>query len=77
MVLTSSGAIKAMLFLMALAVAAFLASRVIFRRDIDKAMQAEKAAAEEKSAETAAAVKAAPAATEQSEEPNEEKKEDA
>ena len=76
-VLTSSGAIKAMLFLMALAVAAFLASRVIFRRDIDKAMQAEKAAAEEKSAETAAAVEDAPAADEQSEEPNEEKKEDA
>ena len=45
-VLTSSGAIKAMLFLMALAVAAFLASRVIFRRDIDKALQAEKAAAQ-------------------------------
>ena len=41
-VLTSSGAVKAMLLLMALAVAAFLASRVIFRRDIDKAMQAEK-----------------------------------
>lgn len=38
---------------MALAVAAFLASRVIFRRDIDKALQAEKAAAEEKSTETA------------------------
>ena len=47
-VLTSSGAVKAMLLLMALAVAAFLASRVIFRRDIDKAMQAEKTAAEDK-----------------------------
>ena len=77
-VLTSSGAIKAMLFLMALAVAAFLASRVIFRRDIDKALQAEKAAAEEKSAETIAVaetVPAAPAAPE--EENNEEKKEEA
>lgn len=75
-VLTSSGAIKAMLFLMALAVAAFLASRVIFRRDIDKALQAEKAAA--KNAEAAAvaeSVPAAPAAPE--EETNEEKKEDA
>ena len=41
--LTSSGAIKAMLFLMALAVAAFLASRVIFRRDIDKALQRRRA----------------------------------
>jgi len=42
--LTSSGAIKAMLFLMALAGAAFLASRVLFRREIDKALLAEKAA---------------------------------
>ncbi len=77
-VLTSSGAIKAMLFLMALAVAAFLASRVIFRRDIDKALQAEKAAAEEKSAETAAPAESAPAAPEeQKEETDEEKKEEA
>ena len=52
-VLTSSGAVKAMLLLMALAVAAFLASRVIFRRDIDKAMQAEKE--EEKKTEKPAA----------------------
>ena len=73
-VLTSSGAIKAMLFLMALAVAAFLASRVIFRRDIDKAMQAEKAAAEEKTAQTA---ESADAADKKTEETNEEKKEDA
>ena len=77
-VLTSSGAIKAMLFLMALAVAAFLASRVIFRRDIDKALQAEKAAAEEKSAETAAVAESAPAApAAPEEETNEEKKEEA
>ena len=74
-VLTSSGAIKAMLFLMALAVAAFLASRVIFRRDIDKALQAEKAAAEEKSTETATPAKTVPAEPE--EETNEEKKEEA
>ena len=73
--LTSSGAIKAMLFLMALAVAAFLASRVIFRRDIDKAMQAEKAAAEEKSTETATPAETVPAEPE--EESNEEKKEEA
>lgn len=46
-VLTSSGAVKAMLLLMALAVAAFLASRVIFRRDIDRAAQADKAAPEQ------------------------------
>ena len=74
-VLTSSGAIKAMLFLMALAVAAFLASRVIFRRDIDKALQAEKAAAEEKSTETATPAETVPAEPE--EESNEEKKEEA
>ena len=74
-VLTSSGAIKAMLFLMALAVAAFLASRVIFRRDIDKAMQAEKAAAEEKSTETATPAETVPAEPE--EESNEKKKEEA
>ena len=74
-VLTSSGAIKAMLFLMALAVAAFLASRVIFRRDIDKALQAEKAAAEEKSTETATPAETVPAEPE--EESNEEKKEGA
>ena len=74
-VLTSSGAIKAMLFLMALAVAAFLASRVIFRRDIDKALQAEKAAAEEKSTETATPAETVPAEPE--EETNEEKKEEA
>ena len=73
--LTSSGAIKAMLFLMALAVAAFLASRVIFRRDIDKALQAEKAAAEEKSTETATPAETVPAEPE--EESNEEKKEEA
>ena len=73
--LTSSGAIKAMLFLMALAVAAFLASRVIFRRDIDKALQAEKAAAEEKSAETATPAETVPAEPE--EESNEKKKEEA
>ena len=73
--LTSSGAIKAMLFLMALAVAAFLASRVIFRRDIDKALQAEKAAAEEKSTETATPAETVPAEPE--EETNEEKKEEA
>ena len=73
--LTSSGAIKAMLFLMALAVAAFLASRVIFRRDIDKAMQAEKAAAEEKSTETATPAETVPAEPE--EESNEKKKEEA
>ena len=73
--LTSSGAIKAMLFLMALAVAAFLASRVIFHRDIDKALQAEKAAAEEKSTETATPAETVPAEPE--EETNEEKKEEA
>ena len=73
--LTSSGAIKAMLFLMALAVAAFLASRVIFRRDIDRALQAEKAAAEEKSTETATPAETVPAEPE--EESNEEKKEEA
>ncbi len=49
-VLTSSGAVKAMLLLMALAVAAFLASRVIFRRDIDKAMQAERETMQEQKA---------------------------
>ena len=77
-VLTSSGAIKAMLFLMALAVAAFLASRVIFHRDIDKAMQAEKTAAEEKSTETAAVAENALAEpAEPKEETNEEKKEEA
>ena len=74
-VLTSSGAIKAMLFLMALAVAAFLASRVIFRRDIDKALQAEKAAAEEKSTESATPAETVPAGPE--EESNEKKKEEA
>lgn len=75
-VLTSSGAIKAMLFLMALAVAAFLASRVIFRRDIDKALQAEKAAA--KNAEVAAPAENEPeAAAEAPEETNTEKKEGA
>ena len=75
-VLTSSGAIKAMLFLMALAVAAFLASRVIFRRDIDKALQAEKAAA--KNAEAAAPAENGPeAAAEAPEETNTEKKEGA
>ena len=75
-VLTSSGAIKAMLFLMALAVAAFLASRVIFRRDIDKALQAEKAAA--KNAEAAAPAENEPeAAAEAPEESNNEKKEGA
>jgi len=73
--LTSSGAIKAMLFLMALAVAAFLASRLIFRRDIDKALQAEKAAAEEKSTETATPAETVPAEPE--EESNEKKKEEA
>ena len=73
--LTSSGAIKAMLFLMALAVAAFLASRVIFHRDIDKALQAEKAAAEEKSTETATPAETVPAEPE--EESNEKKKEEA
>ena len=73
--LTSSGAIKAMLFLMALAVAAFLASRVIFRRDIDRALQAEKAAAEEKSTETATPAETVPAEPE--EESNEKKKEEA
>ena len=71
-VLTSSGAIKAMLFLMALAVAAFLASRVIFRRDIDKALQAEKAAA--KNAEAAAPAENEPEAPEET---NNEKKEEA
>ena len=55
-VLTSSGAVKAMLLLLALAVAAFLASRVIFRRDIDKAMQAEME--EEKKTEKPAAEEA-------------------
>ncbi len=55
-VLTSSGAVKAMLLLMALAVAAFLASRVIFRRDIDKALQAEQE--EEKKTEKPAAEEA-------------------
>ena len=75
-VLTSSGAIKAMLFLMALAVAAFLASRVIFHRDIDKALQAEKAAA--KNAEAAApAENESEAAAEAPEETNTEKKEGA
>ena len=75
-VLTSSGAIKAMLFLMALAVAAFLASRVIFRRDIDKALQAEKAAA--KNAEAAAPAENEPeSAAEAPEETNTEKKEGA
>ena len=75
-VLTSSGAIKAMLFLMALAVAAFLASRVIFRRDIDKALQAEKAAA--KNAEAAVPAENEPeAAAEVPEETNTEKKEGA
>ena len=75
-VLTSSGAIKAMLFLMALAVAAFLASRVIFRRDIDKALQAEKAAA--KNAEAAAPAENEPeAAAEAPKETNNEKKEGA
>ena len=49
-VLTSSGAVKAMLLLMALAVAAFLASRVIFHRDIDKAMQAERETMQEQKA---------------------------
>ena len=58
-----------------LAVAAFLASRVIFRRDIDKALQAEKAAAEEKSTETATPAETVPAEPE--EESNEEKKEEA
>ena len=67
-----------MLFLMALAVAAFLASRVIFRRDIDKALQAEKAAAEEKSTETATPAENEPeAAAEAPEETNNEKKEEA
>ena len=75
-VLTSSGAIKAMLFLMALAVAAFLASRVIFRRDIDKALQAEKAAA--KNAEASVPAENEPeAAAEAPEETNTEKKEGA
>ena len=75
-VLTSSGAIKAMLFLMALAVAAFLASRVIFHRDIDKALQAEKAAA--KNAEAAAPAENEPeAAAEAPKETNNEKKEGA
>ncbi|MFR5405311.1 MAG: hypothetical protein ACLTG0_07625 [Oscillibacter sp.] len=63
-----------MLFLMALAVAAF-ASRVIFHRDIDKALQAEKAAAEEKSTETATPAETVPAEPE--EESNEKKKEEA
>ena len=76
-VLTSSGAIKAMLFLMALAVAAFLASRVIFRRDIDKASQAEKAAASAKNEEAAPAENEPEAAAEAPEETNEEKKEGA
>ena len=76
-VLTSSGAIKAMLFLMALAVAAFLASRVIFRRDIDKALQAEKAAASAKNEEAAPAENEPEAAAEAPEETNEEKKEGA
>ena len=62
-VLTSSGAVKAMIFLLALAVAAFLASRVIFRRDIDRAEQAEKTAAEGEAPSPQA--------------PNDEKKEDA
>ena len=61
-----------MLFLMALAVAAFLASRVIFRRDIDKALQAEKAAA--KNAEAAAPAENEPEAPEET---NNEKKEEA
>ena len=56
--------------------AAFLASRVIFRRDIDKALQAEKAAA--KNAEAAAPAENEPeAAAEAPEETNTEKKEGA
>ena len=67
-----------MLFLMALAVAAFLASRVIFRRDIDKALQAEKAAASAKNEEAAAPAENEPeAAAEAPEETNNEKKEGA
>ncbi len=73
-VLTSSGAVKAMLLLLALAVTAFLASRVIFRRDIDRAIQAEQHAAEDKSAQDAPAE---PQAPECSEGTNQEKKEDA
>ncbi len=73
-VLTSSGAVKAMLLLLALAVTAFLASRVIFRRDIDRAIQAEQHAAEDKSAQDAPAE---PQATECGEGTNQEKKEDA
>ncbi len=70
--LTSSGAIKAMLFLMALAVAVFLALRVIFRRDIDRALQAEKAAAEEKSTQRSPPAETVPAEPE--EESNEKEK---
>lgn len=74
-VLTSSGAVKAMLLLMALAVAAFLASRVIFRRDIDRAAQADKAAPEQ-SAEMAGGVSGDPAGKENAE-PDKEGKGDA
>ena len=71
-VLTSSGAVKAMLLLMALAVAAFLASRVIFRRDIDRAAQADKAAPEQ-SAEMAGGGSGDPAGKENAEPDKEEK----
>lgn len=74
-VLTSSGAVKAMLLLMALAVAAFLASRVIFRRDIDRAAQADKAAPEQ-SAEMAGGGSGGPAGKENAE-PDKEGKGDA
>ena len=74
-VLTSSGAVKAMLLLMALAVAAFLASRVIFRRDIDRAAQADKAAPEQ-SAEMAGGGSGDPAEKENAE-PDKEGKGDA
>ena len=74
-VLTSSGAVKAMLLLMALAVAAFLASRVIFRRDIDRAAQADKAAPEQ-SAEMAGGDSGDPAGKENAE-PDKEGKGDA
>ena len=74
-VLTSSGAVKAMLLLMALAVAAFLASRVIFRRDIDRAAQADKAAPEQ-SAEMAGGGSGDPAGKENAE-PDKEGKGDA
>ena len=74
-VLTSSGAVKAMLLLMALAVAAFLASRVIFRRDIDRAAQADKAAPEQ-SAEMAGGGSRDPAGKENAE-PDKEGKGDA